>query len=95
MKITILEDARITYQRTCWNVPIEYDGTKYVIAADEDDDQASSTLHEYDECMRYNMGNQYDGDDYDELYEKITEVLSDYGELNTDAKKGTIIEFED
>jgi hypothetical protein len=94
MKITILEDANIHYQRTCWHVPVEYAGKKYMIVADEDDNQSDYTLHKYDKSMRHNVGNQYDGDDYDDLYEKIIEVLSDHEELGTHVKKGTVVEFE-
>ena len=95
MKITILEDANIHYQRICWHVPVEYDGNKYMIVADEDDNQGDRALHEYDEDRRHNIGNEYSGDDYDELYEKIIEVLDDYGELGTHVEKGTIVEPED
>ena len=95
MKITILEDANIHYQRTCWRVPVEYDGKKYMIVVDEDDNQCDRALHEYNEDRRYNIGNEYSGDDYDELYEKIIEVLSDYGELGSYVKKGTVVETED
>jgi hypothetical protein len=95
MKITILEDANIHYQRICWHVPVEYDGKKYMIVADEDDNQGDRALHEYDEDRRHNIGNEYSGDDYDELYEKIIEVLSDYGELGSYVKKGTVVETED
>lgn len=90
--ITVLEDANIHYQRICWHVPVEYNGNKYMIVSDEDDNQGDHTIHEYDESMRYNIGNRYDGDDYDELYEKIIEVLGDHGELGAYVKKGTIIE---
>lgn len=95
MKITILEDANIHYQRICWHVPVEYDGKKYMIVADEDDNQGDHALHEYDEDRRYNIGNEYSGDDYDELYEKIIEVLGDYGELGTHVEKGTVVNPED
>jgi len=93
--ITILEDANIHYQRTCWHVPVEYDGKKYMIVVDEDDNHGDHALHEYDEDRRYNIGTEYSGDDYDELYEKIIEVLIDHGELGTYVQKGTIIETED
>ena len=92
MKIAILEDANIHYQRICWHVPVEYNGNKYMIVSDEDDNRGDHTIHEYDESRRYNIGNRYDGDDYDELYEKIIEVLGDHGELGAHVKKGTIIE---
>lgn len=69
--ITILEDANIHYQRTCWHVPVEYDGKKYMIVVDEDDNHGDHALHEYDEDRRYNIGTEYSGDDYDELYEKL------------------------
>ena len=37
--IKVLEDAKSHYQRICWHVPVEYDGKKYMIVADEDDNQ--------------------------------------------------------
>ena len=93
--IKVLEDANIHYQRTCWHVPVEYDGKKYMIVADEDDNQGDHAIHEYDEDRRYNIGDEYGGDDYDELYEKIIETMQDAGELYSAVKKGTVIELED
>jgi hypothetical protein len=92
--IKVLEDANIHYQRTCWHVPVEYDGKKYMIVADEDDNQGDHAIHEYDEDRRYNIGDEYSGGDYEELHEKIIGGLSDYGELGIYVKKGTVIELE-
>ena len=93
--ITVLEDAKITYQRICWCVPVEYNGDKYMIVADEDDNQADHAIHEYDEDSRYNIGDQYNGDDYDDLFENIIEVMMDCGELSSGLEKGTMVELED
>ncbi len=93
--ITVLEDANIHYQRICWHVPVEYNGNKYMIVSDEDDNQGDHAIHEYDEDRKYNIGNEYSGDDYDELYEKIIETMNDAGELYSAVQKGTIIELND
>ena len=93
--ITVLEDANIHYQRICWHVPVEYNGNKYMIVSDEDDNQGDHTIHEYDESKRYNIGNVYSGDDYAELCEKIIETMNDAGELYSGVQKGTIIELND
>lgn len=93
--IKVLEDANIHYQRICWHVPVEYNGNKYMIVADEDDNQGDHSIYEYDEDRRYNMGDEYSGDDHEELHEKIIEGMSEAGELSTSLKKGTIIELND
>lgn len=93
--IKVLEDANIHYQRVCWHVLVEYNGNKYMVVADEDDNQGEYVIHEYDEGRRYNIGNGYSGDDYEELHEKIIEVMEEAGELSTSLKKGTVIELKD
>ena len=93
--IKVLEDAKIHYQRICWHVPVEYNSNKYMVVCDEDDNEGEHSIYTYDEESRYNIGEEYSGDDYDELYEKIIETMRDAGELYSAVEKGTVIELED
>lgn len=93
--IKVLENAKIHFQRVCWHVPVEYNGDKYMILCDEDDNGAEHYIYTYDENSRHNVGEEYWGDDYDELYEKIVETMMDACELHTSVKKGTVIELQD
>ena len=95
--IKILEDAKITRhtQQIGYHIPIEYNGNKYVIVCYEDDNDRYDDLHTYDENARFNIGEEYSGDDYDEVYEKIIDTMQDAGMLYSGTEKGTIIETED
>jgi hypothetical protein len=90
--IKVLEDARITYQRTHWVVPVEYNGNKYMLVCDEDDNGAEHGIYTYDEGCRYNIGEEYNENDYEELYEKIIQTMIDAGVFYSAVEKGTIVD---
>jgi len=94
-KLKVLRNAIVTYSKIIWNVPVEYDGNKYVLVINEDDDSAEEYLYHYDEDRRYHIGDEYDGDDYDELHEKIFEIMGEAGIKHSCVEEGEEAEYED
>lgn len=88
MDIKVIQDAQITYQRTCWNVAVEYKDEKYIVLSDEDDNGGDVSLYEYDTSKPYNIGEIINDD---ALYDEIIETLLESGEMGSGMTKGTIV----
>ena len=87
-KLKVLRDGYRTYTNIIWNVPIEYDGNKYVIVVNEDDHGVDRTLYHYDEDRRYFVGEEVDGDLAEQLYEDIIESMCEAGIMYSDVEEG-------
>lgn len=94
-KIKVLRDAYITYTNVIWNVPIEYDGKKYVIIANQDDNGDDVVLYHYDEDERYFIGEEVQGDLAEQLYGKIIENMYDGGIMYSGVKEGEEVEIDE
>ena len=93
-KIKILRDAYITYTKVIWNVPVEYDGNKYVIVMDDDDNGGDITLYYYDKDKQYFVGEEVKGYLAEQLHEEVIEKMSEGGILYSDVKEGDEVEVE-
>ena len=87
-KIKVLRDARVTYTKVIWNVPVEYDGSKYVIIMNQDDNGDDVTLYYYDKDRRYFAGEEVEGDLAEQLYEEIIENMYEAGIMYSAVEEG-------
>ena len=87
-KLKVLKDGCITYSKVIWNVPVEYDGNKYVIIVNEDDHGADRTLYHYDEDRRYFVGKEVEDDLAEQLYEDIIESMCEACIMYSDVEEG-------
>jgi hypothetical protein len=87
-KIKVLRDAIITYTKVIWNVPVEYDGSKYVIIMNQDDNGDDVTLYYYDKDRRYFAGEEVEGDLAEQLYEEIIENMYEAGIMYSAVEEG-------
>jgi hypothetical protein len=87
-KIKVLRDACITYTKVIWNVPVEYDGSKYVIIMNQDDNGDDVTLYYYDKDRRYFAGEEVEGDLAEQLYEEIIENMYEAGIMYSAVEEG-------
>jgi hypothetical protein len=87
-KIKVLRDAYITYTKVIWNVPVEYDGNKYVILVNQDDNGDDVTLYYYDKDRRYFAGEEVEGDLAEQLYEEIIENMYEAGIMYSAVEEG-------
>ena len=87
-KIKVLRDAYITYTKVIWNVPVEYDGNKYVILVNQDDNGDDVTLYYYDKDRRYFAGEEVEGDLAEQLYEEIIENMYEAGIMYSSVEEG-------
>jgi len=95
-KIKVLRDARITYTKLFWNVAIEYDGKKYVIIVDEDDNGREETIYHYDEDRWHCVGEEVKDDDLiEELSERAIEALRAEGMFYSGMKEGDEVILDD
>ena len=72
-KLKVLTDPDETYTRVMWHSHIEIDGDRFVILGDENNNGAEYSIHCYDENSRYGIGDEYDGEDHDALYEELSQ----------------------
>ena len=72
-KLKVLTDPEETYTKKMWHCHIEIGGNRLVILGEEDNNGAEYDLYTYDENCRYGIGEQYDGEDHDALYEELFE----------------------
>lgn len=75
-KLKVLTDPDQTYRKVMWHCHIEIGGNRFVILAEEDNNGAEYKLYCYDENGSNGIGEQYDGEDHDALYEELS--LSDF-----------------
>lgn len=95
-KIKVLRDACITYTKMFWNVAIEYDGKKYVIIVDEDDNGREETIYHYDEDRRHCVGEEAEYDDLiEELSERAIEALRAEGMFYSGMEEGYELEVDE
>ena len=95
-KIKVLRDANITYTKIIWNVPIEYDGNKYVIVVNEDDNGREETFYHYSSYRRYFAGEEVEDDNLiEELYEQVIDCLNGEGMLYSGMEEGYELEVDE
>ena len=93
-KIKVLRDAYITYTKVIWNVPVEYDGNKYVIVMHQDDNGDDVILYYYDKDKQYFAGEEVQGYLAEQLYEEVIEKMSEAGIMYSGVKEGDEVEVE-
>lgn len=95
-KIKVVRDACVTYTKLFWNVAIEYDGKKYVIIVDEDDNGREETIYHYDEDRWHCVGEEVKDDDLiEELYKWVFEPLNGEGMFYSGMEEGYELEVDD
>jgi hypothetical protein len=95
-KIKVLRDANITYTKIIWNVPIEYDGNKYVIVVNEDDNGREETIYHYDEDRWHCVGEEVEDDNLiEELYEQVIDCLNGEGMFYSGMEEGYELEVDE
>lgn len=72
-KLKILTDPEETYTKVMWHCHIEIGGDRFVILGEEDNNGAEYNIYCYDENCRYGIGEEYDGEDQDSLYEELSQ----------------------
>ena len=72
-KLKILTDPDETYTKVMWHCHIEIGGDRFVILGEEDNNGAEYNIYCYDENCRYGIGEEYDGEDNDSLYEELSQ----------------------
>jgi len=90
-KIEILEDANEFFFESRYCIPVKYDNREFMIVVVDSTKYGERTLYHFDKDKRYGIGDEYDGDDYEELYEILVENT---WELGLDTKKGNIIDVD-
>lgn len=88
-KFKVLTDPDETYTKVMWHRHVEIGGDRFVILGEEDNNGAEYNIYCYDENCRYGIGEEYDGEDHDSLYEELWQ--SDFLSRNS-LEKGS--EFE-
>ena len=94
-KIKVLRDAIITSTKIIWNVPVEYNGNKYVILVNQDDNGDDVTIYYYDKDKRYFAGEEVQGYLAEQLYDDVIEPMREVGILYSGAKEGEEVEVDD
>jgi hypothetical protein len=87
-KIKVLRDAIITSTKIIWNVPVEYDGNKYVILVNQDDNGDDVIIYYYDKDKRYFAGEEVQGYLAEQLHEEIIENMYDAGIMYSGVEEG-------
>ena len=72
-KFKVLTDPDETYTKVMWHRHVEIGGDRFVILGEEDNNGAEYNIYCYDENCRYGIGEEYDGEDYDSLYEELSQ----------------------
>jgi len=72
-KLKILTDPDETYTKVMWHCHIEIGGDRFVILGEEDNNGAEYNIYCYDENCRDGIGEEYDGEDHDSLYEELSQ----------------------
>jgi hypothetical protein len=94
-KIKVLRNAYVTYTKVIWNVPVEYDGNKYVIVMNQDDNGEDATIYYYDKDKRYFAGEEVEGDLAEQLYEEIIENMYEAGMFYSGMEEGYELEVDE
>jgi hypothetical protein len=82
-EIEVIRSADEHWYEIRWNSVVEYKGEKYVICVEETPKWGNRSLHHYDTCRRYDIGDEVESDEiYADIIETIeTEVGLSQGEF--------------
>lgn len=73
-KLKIISEPEESYVRVIWNYHVEIDGERFVLLVDEDSNGSERNIYHYDENQRGGIGEEYEGSDYDDLFEELCEM---------------------
>lgn len=82
--LKVLSDPEETYVRSIWYYHAEINGKRIVVQGDESWDGADYCIYHYDENRRHGFGEELEGEEFDELYEQLSEA----GLLSQGVEKG-------